>query len=52
MSQYFPAHRAAGISGIDRPLTEEEYDEAVAALEEEGFENGWVQELEAQRGQV
>ncbi len=52
MSQYFPAHRAAGTAGIDRVLTSEEYDEAVAALEEEGFENGWVQELDRQRGRI
>lgn len=52
MSQYFPAHVAAGISGLDRALTPEEYDEAVEALEEAGLENGWVQELDAQRGRV
>ena len=44
MKQYFPAHEAASVSGIDRKLTEGEYEEAVAALEEEGLENGWVQE--------
>lgn len=52
MSQYFPAHLAAGIPGLDRTLTQEEYDEAVEALEEAGLENGWVQELDMQRGQV
>lgn len=44
MKQYFPAHEAALIPGIDRKLTEGEYEEAVAALEEAGLENGWVQE--------
>ncbi len=44
MKQYFPAHEAAQIAGIDRRLTDEEYEEAVSALEEEGLENGWVQE--------
>jgi putative pyruvate formate lyase activating enzyme len=44
MKQYFPAHEAASVPGIDRKLTEEEYEEAVAALEEAGLENGWVQE--------
>lgn len=44
MKQYFPAHRAADTPGLHRKLTDEEYEEAVAALEEAGLENGWVQE--------
>jgi putative pyruvate formate lyase activating enzyme len=44
MNQFFPAHSAAEIHGIHRKITEEEYDEAVEALEEAGHENGWVQE--------
>ena len=44
MKQYFPAHEAASIPGINRRLTDGEYDEAVAALEKAGLENGWVQE--------
>jgi putative pyruvate formate lyase activating enzyme len=44
MKQYFPAHEAASVAGIDRKLTDGEYEEAVAALEEAGLENGWVQE--------
>jgi putative pyruvate formate lyase activating enzyme len=44
MKQYFPAHQAHETPGIDRKLFDEEYEEAVAALEEEGLENGWVQE--------
>jgi putative pyruvate formate lyase activating enzyme len=44
MKQYFPAHEAVSVPGIDRKLTEGEYEEAVAALEEAGLENGWVQE--------
>jgi putative pyruvate formate lyase activating enzyme len=44
MKQYFPAHEASSVPGIDRKLTEGEYDEAVSALEEAGLENGWVQE--------
>jgi putative pyruvate formate lyase activating enzyme len=43
MKQYFPAHEAALMPGIDRKLTDEEYEEAVAALEEAELENGWVQ---------
>lgn len=52
MSQYFPAHRAAAMRGIDRGLTHREYDAAVAALEDAGLENGWVQELDEERGAV
>jgi len=52
MSQYFPAHRAAAMNGIDRGLTHNEYDAAVAALEYAGLENGWVQELDEERGAV
>ena len=52
MSQYFPAGRAAAVPGIDRALTHEEYDAAVATLEEAGLENGWVQELDDERGPV
>lgn len=49
MSQYFPAGTATGLPVIDRPITAEEYDQAVAALELAGLENGWVQELDADR---
>lgn len=52
MSQYFPAHKAVEIAGMDRPLNHEEYDAAVADLEEAGLENGWVQELDEERGAV
>lgn len=44
MNQYFPAHQALETPGIHRKITEEEYDNAVEALEEFGLENGWVQE--------
>ena len=43
MKQFFPAHEAASVPGIHRRLTDGEYEEAVAALEEAGLENGWVQ---------
>jgi putative pyruvate formate lyase activating enzyme len=52
MSQYFPAGEAAHIAGINRPLTQEEYDAASANLAEYGLENGWVQELDEERGAV
>ncbi|HEX2769260.1 MAG TPA: radical SAM protein [Geobacteraceae bacterium] len=44
MKQFFPAHEAPSVPGITRKLTYGEYEEAVAALEEAGLENGWVQE--------
>lgn len=44
MRQFFPAHLAAEIPGINRKISDEEYAEAVEALEEAGLENGWVQE--------
>ncbi len=52
MSQYFPAHKASEIDGMNRPLTHDEYDAAVEALEEAGLENGWVQDLDDERGAV
>jgi putative pyruvate formate lyase activating enzyme len=52
MSQYFPAYTATGTAGLDRPVNHEEYDAAVEALDEAGLENGWVQELDDERGTV
>lgn len=52
MSQYFPAHGAAGSAGMNRAVTHEEYDAAALALEEAGLDNGWVQDLDAERGAV
>lgn len=52
MSQYFPAHVAGEMPGIDRTLIVEEYNAAVEALEGAGLENGWVQDLEEERGPV
>ncbi|MCJ7524749.1 MAG: radical SAM protein [Candidatus Aminicenantes bacterium] len=46
MSQYFPAHRAAGCTPLNRRLQPEEYrlvrDEALKL----GLENGWFQEMD------
>ncbi len=44
MKQFFPAHRALETPGLERKVTDGEYDDAVAALEGAGLENGWVQE--------
>ncbi len=52
MSQYFPAHSAREMLVMDRPLTGDEYDAAVEALEDAGLENGWVQELDTERKPV
>jgi putative pyruvate formate lyase activating enzyme len=52
MSQYFPAGKAASAPVINRTLTVAEYDQAVAALEAAGLENGWVQELDEERQPV
>ncbi|RKY24234.1 MAG: hypothetical protein DRP79_08060 [Planctomycetota bacterium] len=49
MAQYYPAHRAAEFPELARPLTEAEYREALDLVEEYGFENGWIQELESRR---
>lgn len=43
MSQYAPVWRAASILEIARPVTPEEYAEAVDALERLEFDHGWVQ---------
>lgn len=43
MRQFFPAYKALETPGIHRKLTGDEYEEAIAALEEAGLENGWVQ---------
>jgi putative pyruvate formate lyase activating enzyme len=52
MSQYFPAHAALAMTGINRPVNHKEYDAAVAALEDAGLENGWVQDLDEERGAI
>lgn len=52
MSQYFPAGKGATMAGIDRPVNQKEYDEAVAALEACRMDNGWVQELDEERESV
>ena len=47
MSQYYPAHRAGEFPELGRPVTEAEYNEVEALVEELGFENGWVQQLDS-----
>jgi putative pyruvate formate lyase activating enzyme len=52
MSQYFPAHKASEMEGMNRILNHEEYDAAVEALDLAGLDNGWVQELDEERGSI
>ena len=49
MAQYYPIHRAASsdrYSALSRSITAGEWEEALSALEANGFENGFQQELE------
>lgn len=47
MSQYTPVHRAAGFAPWNRKVQPDEYRRVTDALEDLGFENGWVQPVEA-----
>jgi putative pyruvate formate lyase activating enzyme len=44
MDQYFPAYKAVDDSELGRKITPQEYDAALAAFEDAGLENGWMQE--------
>lgn len=44
MRQYFPAHKAHLLQGMNRKINEDEYEQAADWLNEFGLENGWVQE--------
>lgn len=49
MAQYYPIHRAANderYSALSRGITAGEWEAALAALEANGFQNGFAQELE------
>ena len=49
MSQYYPIHRAAGngkYSALSRSITAAEWEEALAALEANGMQDGYHQEFE------
>lgn len=47
MAQYTPAYLAKGMPPLDRAVTREEYETVAEAAADFGFENGWVQGLEA-----
>jgi putative pyruvate formate lyase activating enzyme len=48
MSQYSPQYRAGDYPGINRTLTEEEYDEVMDYALDLGLENAFIQEIESQ----
>jgi putative pyruvate formate lyase activating enzyme len=47
MSQYHPAYKAINYPELNRPLYKDEYNSVVSAMEELGFRNGWVQDMES-----
>jgi putative pyruvate formate lyase activating enzyme len=47
MAQYYPSHKAPRKRLISRTISQSEYDEVLKLLDEEGLENGWVQEMGA-----
>lgn len=49
MSQYHPMHKAHKYELLSRPVSTSEYEEALAAMEEAGLEEGWTQGMESHR---
>lgn len=47
MAQYYPAHRAAELPGMNRRLSVEEYEEVRSHFESLGFDEGFAQELDS-----
>ena len=47
MAQYTPCGSLDAFPELRRTLTQEEWDQALAALEESGIEDGYVQDLSA-----
>jgi putative pyruvate formate lyase activating enzyme len=47
MSQYFPTSCTSGHPLLNRTITEEEYSTVLRAMEELGFYNGWIQDLDS-----
>ncbi|MFH1220954.1 MAG: radical SAM protein [Candidatus Eisenbacteria bacterium] len=47
MTQYFPANKAHLYPELNRKITKEEYEAAVALLDRFGLDNGWVQDTES-----
>lgn len=49
MAQYFPTFKASDELQINRPITETEYENAIAAMEDNLFFRGFFQELESNK---
>jgi len=49
MSQYYPAHRAHQFPLLSRPISLAEHEEVRRVIEEVRLENGWIQEMGAQK---
>lgn len=47
MSQFHPTPHVLSHPLLNRPLYKEEYNSVVEAMEEMGFRNGWVQDMES-----
>jgi putative pyruvate formate lyase activating enzyme len=47
MAQYHPAHRAYRYKELNRRLLPDEYNEVIRLVEELGFENGWIQDMDS-----
>lgn len=47
MAQYYPTHLAGQISQLCRKISESEYMEVLALLDELNITNGWIQEMDA-----
>jgi putative pyruvate formate lyase activating enzyme len=49
MSQYYPAHRANKIPELSRTITAAEYHSVVKLVNSLGLENGWIQQMGADK---
>ncbi len=49
MSQYYPRHHALRVPLLTRPISAEEYEEALKALETAGLDEGWCQAAGAEK---
>jgi putative pyruvate formate lyase activating enzyme len=47
MSQYHPTYNVKNHPVLNRPLYKKEYDSVVKEMEELGFRNGWVQDMDS-----
>ncbi len=52
MSQYFPTYQVLNHPVLNRTLYTTEYEAVVKEMEDLGFRNGWVQEIESNRSYV